>query len=72
MAPLAVKVAVVPEQIALLLATALTVGNGFTVINCWVLLLEQPRLLPWMLYVVVVVGLNTAPVLIDAPVFTKV
>jgi hypothetical protein len=51
-------VALLPEHIAVGLATAVTVGFGFT-INVIVLVLTQAPFAPLTVYVVLVVGVTT-------------
>lgn len=68
LAPPPVKVALLPEQIAVGLTTAVTVGFGLT-IKVMVLVLEQVPVAPRTVYVVLVVGVTTMLVPVIAPGF---
>jgi len=67
-APPPVNVALLPEQIAVGLTTAVTVGFGFT-IRVIVLVLEQAPVAPLTVYVVLVVGVTTMLEVVNAPGF---
>jgi hypothetical protein len=66
-APVPVRVEVLPEQMVGLLAVAVTVGEGLTVISC-VVVEEQPDV-PVTVYVVVVAGETVTEVPVSAPGF---
>ena len=72
LAPAAVKVAVLPLQIAAELVVAVTTGKALTVIICCVEELVHVPVEPCILYVVVDVGVNTEPLVIGEFVFNNV